>query len=211
MAIDYKPVGWSTADYINPSNMNQMDNGIKAACDGVDALNIEMDAVDANLGLLQGRDITTTYDDFDSLVIGVHNSLGNHASVCKSYPYSSSTALLIGQRYSSNRGRYLVMPRTSNEIYVYNMDSKDGVIICFRNLLASIDDLPKCKDLSLTFGANKYASIQPEVPSGFAPVSVMSLKEWTNLYLVHRNGNDWSVFGADAGSTISVRIWFAKV
>jgi len=49
MAIDYKKIGWDTTKFVNPSNMNQMDNGIKEACDGVDALNVEMDAVDANL------------------------------------------------------------------------------------------------------------------------------------------------------------------
>lgn len=45
MAIDYKKVGWDTTKFVNPSNMNQMDNGIKAACDGVDALNEKMDDI----------------------------------------------------------------------------------------------------------------------------------------------------------------------
>lgn len=38
MAINYNKVGWNTTSYVNPTNMNQMDNGIKAACDGVDAI-----------------------------------------------------------------------------------------------------------------------------------------------------------------------------
>ena len=38
MAINYTKVGWDTTKYVNPTNMNQMDDGIKAACDGVDAL-----------------------------------------------------------------------------------------------------------------------------------------------------------------------------
>lgn len=38
MAIDYTKVGWDTTKYVNPTNMNQMDDGIKAACDGVDTL-----------------------------------------------------------------------------------------------------------------------------------------------------------------------------
>jgi len=36
--INYSKVGWDTTKYVNPTNMNQMDNGIKAACDGVDTL-----------------------------------------------------------------------------------------------------------------------------------------------------------------------------
>lgn len=39
MAINYEPIGWNTTKYVNPSNMNHMDDGIKAACDGVDAVN----------------------------------------------------------------------------------------------------------------------------------------------------------------------------
>lgn len=39
MAINYTKVGWDTTKYVNPTNMNQMDDGIKAACDGVDAIN----------------------------------------------------------------------------------------------------------------------------------------------------------------------------
>lgn len=38
MAINYTKIGWDTSKYVNPTNMNQMDNGIKAACDGVDAI-----------------------------------------------------------------------------------------------------------------------------------------------------------------------------
>lgn len=39
MAINYSKVGWDTTKYVNPTNMNHMDDGIKAAADGVDALN----------------------------------------------------------------------------------------------------------------------------------------------------------------------------
>lgn len=37
MAINYSPIGWDTNKYVNPTNMNQMDNGIKAACDAIDS------------------------------------------------------------------------------------------------------------------------------------------------------------------------------
>lgn len=38
MAINYSKVGWDTTKYVNPTNMNKMDDGIKAACDGVDGI-----------------------------------------------------------------------------------------------------------------------------------------------------------------------------
>ena len=38
MAINYERVGWDTSNFVNPTNMNQMDKGIKDACDGVDGL-----------------------------------------------------------------------------------------------------------------------------------------------------------------------------
>lgn len=42
MAINYEKVGWDNSKFVGPTNMNQMDDGIKSACDGVDALNKSM-------------------------------------------------------------------------------------------------------------------------------------------------------------------------
>lgn len=36
MAINYERVNWDTTMYVNPTNMNKMDKGIKDACDQVD-------------------------------------------------------------------------------------------------------------------------------------------------------------------------------
>lgn len=52
MAINYTQVGWDTAKYVNPTNMNHMDEGIKAACDGVDELQEKIDKVNENLAEL---------------------------------------------------------------------------------------------------------------------------------------------------------------
>ena len=46
MAIDYEKVGWDTSKYINPTNMNHMDDGINAACNGVDKLKESIGAGD---------------------------------------------------------------------------------------------------------------------------------------------------------------------
>lgn len=36
MAINYSRVNWDTTKFVNPTNMNQMDKGIKDACDKLD-------------------------------------------------------------------------------------------------------------------------------------------------------------------------------
>lgn len=50
MAINYEPVGWDTTKYFNPTNMNQMDNGIKAACDKSTANEAAISEVNSKLG-----------------------------------------------------------------------------------------------------------------------------------------------------------------
>ena len=50
MAINYQKVGWDTTKYFNPTNMNQMDNGIKSACDNADANDAAISDVNSKLG-----------------------------------------------------------------------------------------------------------------------------------------------------------------
>ena len=50
MAINYQKVGWDTTKYFNPTNMNQMDNGINAACDKADANEAAIADVNNKLG-----------------------------------------------------------------------------------------------------------------------------------------------------------------
>lgn len=50
--INYQQVGWDTTKYFNPTNMNQMDNGIKAACDKADANEEAIANVNSNLNKL---------------------------------------------------------------------------------------------------------------------------------------------------------------
>ena len=48
MSIDYEKIGWDTSKYINPTDMNHMDDGIKAACDGVDKNTQSIEALNSN-------------------------------------------------------------------------------------------------------------------------------------------------------------------
>nr|DAM02735.1 MAG TPA: hypothetical protein [Caudoviricetes sp.] len=58
MAIEYEKIGWDTSKYINPTDMNHMDDGIKAACDGVDKNTQAIEAVNSNLTGLQFKVLT---------------------------------------------------------------------------------------------------------------------------------------------------------
>lgn len=82
MAINYEPIEWNSTKYVNPSNMNQMDDGIKAACDGVDALNIEMDAQNGEINALKG--------DVDALNEGTDVS----GKLFISYKYNEETGFV---------------------------------------------------------------------------------------------------------------------
>ena len=50
MAINYQKVGWDTTKYFNPTNMNHMDDGIKAACDKADENEASIADVNSKLG-----------------------------------------------------------------------------------------------------------------------------------------------------------------
>ena len=52
MAINYEPVGWDTTKHFNPTNMNHMDGGIKAACDKVDEHDSEIAEINSNFSEL---------------------------------------------------------------------------------------------------------------------------------------------------------------
>ena len=58
MAIEYEKIGWDTSKYINPTDMNHMDDGIKAACDGVDKNTQSIEALNSNLTGLQFKVLT---------------------------------------------------------------------------------------------------------------------------------------------------------
>ena len=58
MSIDYEKIGWDTSKYINPTDMNHMDDGIKAACDGVDKNTQSIEALNSNLAELQFKVLT---------------------------------------------------------------------------------------------------------------------------------------------------------
>ena len=75
MAINYEPVGWDRTKYFNPTNMNHMDDGIKAACDKADANEAAIADVNSNLNNLNGRFVGGTVNANQTIQItGVSDS-----------------------------------------------------------------------------------------------------------------------------------------
>ena len=61
MAINYEPVGWDTTKHFNPTNMNHMDGGIKAACDKVDEHDSEIAEINSNFILVKNHSLAHTH------------------------------------------------------------------------------------------------------------------------------------------------------
>ena len=74
MEINYEPVGWDTTKYFNPTNMNHMDDGIKAACDKADANEAAISEANSKLG---NTDISAIGD---GTVTGGLNALNSNLS-----------------------------------------------------------------------------------------------------------------------------------
>lgn len=97
MAINYTEVGWDTSKYVNPTNMNQMDDGIKAACDGVDELNSTK--LDKAGGTMTGNLTITNSSAQPTLTIGstsstrlsILNLYSNNGYAASIYPLAAFT------------------------------------------------------------------------------------------------------------------------
>lgn len=68
MAINYEQVVWDTNKYVNPTRMNHMDDGIKAACDKVDEHDQKIETINSNLS----SQIATENILFDDITISAN-------------------------------------------------------------------------------------------------------------------------------------------
>ena len=79
MAINYEQVGWDTSKYVNPTRMNHMDDGIKAACDKVDEHDQQIETINSNFNGLntnQFRRLIVTGTSSLNVFYDVLNNLG---------------------------------------------------------------------------------------------------------------------------------------
>lgn len=104
MAIEYERVNWDTTKYVNPTNMNQMDAGIKAACDGVDENSTQITAINSNLQQLNNvslKELGEIKGDFNNYVeMGLAYS-ANYAAVANRPQNNPDSCILIVLRIPS--------------------------------------------------------------------------------------------------------------
>lgn len=102
MAINYEEVRWDTTKYFNPSNMNHMDGGIKAACDKADANEAAILDVNSNLNnkldksgsdpLRVNRDTATLIEAYNNAAIVI---TGNVPAIGFHNPDTEGAALYL--------------------------------------------------------------------------------------------------------------------
>ena len=75
MAINYNKVGWDTTKYFNPSNMNHMDDGIKAACDKADANEKAIEQANSNFSNI------SISSDIGEIITDLNGAIGEKTRV----------------------------------------------------------------------------------------------------------------------------------
>lgn len=124
MAINYSRVNWDTTKYVNPTNMNQMDKGIKDACDGVDNLGTEFDTVIGDTSVLP----SPTHD------------------ICTNISEVNSNLTQIGE---TKTGFGQIASRTSNRIYAEMILQKISATKYNLHIQAKCDTMPSLNNDAL--------------------------------------------------------------
>lgn len=119
MAINYTPVGWDISDYVNPTNMNQMDSGIKAACDGVDKLEKDIANTNSNLSKIQHGTAVTSNNGSALVTLPTPYADTNYTVICTLQYTDASVRKALASAYI----------RTTNTFSVYAIDSETSANI----------------------------------------------------------------------------------
>lgn len=152
MAIEYEKIGWDTSKYINPTDMNHMDDGIKAACDGVDKNTQAIEAVNSNLSVI-GELYQFTLGGSKKGFVKGENKLTVHTEL----PAGRYLFTLNGV-HESNAGEYGIYD------VVFNPDDKNtriyngGIGTSLMSLSCAHDVSANCDINLLLYATNKYTT-----------------------------------------------------
>lgn len=127
MAIDYTKVGWDTTKYVNPTNMNQMDNGIKAACDGVDG----HDTAIAGRVKLSNAGMQTIHNTSASDALAIKSSINSQCWL----DFYGNNGTLIGKFGISNN-----LPYCHNGTNTYELAKLADVVKSSTNGIQTIEN-----------------------------------------------------------------------
>ena len=157
--INYQQVGWDTTKYFNPTNMNQMDNGIKAACDKSDANGTAIADVNSKLG---NTDISAIGDGTVTGGLDALNSnLCNKANSKIALEYDGSTEnkdFNVLDLFGDDRGIYLISSacdyyKASYGVWIVGLSKSTDQTFITR-LSGTTASLTINLDRTLTFNAN---------------------------------------------------------
>lgn len=152
MSIDYEKIGWDTSKYINPTDMNHMDDGIKAACDGVDKNTQSIEALNSNLSVI-GELYQFTLGGSKKGFVKGENKLTVHTEL----PAGRYLFTLNGV-HESNAGEYGIYD------VVFNPDDKNtriyngGIGTSLMSLSCAHDVSANCDINLLLYATNKYTT-----------------------------------------------------
>ena len=152
MAIEYEKIGWDTSKYINPTDMNHMDDGIKAACDGVDKNTQSIEALNSNLSVI-GELYQFTLGGSKKGFVKGENKLTVHTEL----PAGRYLFTLNGV-HESNAGEYGIYD------VVFNPDDKNtriyngGIGTSLMSLSCAHDVSANCDINLLLYATNKYTT-----------------------------------------------------
>lgn len=152
MSINYEKIGWDTSKYINPTDMNHMDDGIKAACDGVDKNTQSIEALNSNLSVI-GELYQFTLGGSKKGFVKGENKLTVHTEL----PAGRYLFTLNGV-HESNAGEYGIYD------VVFNPDDKNtriyngGIGTSLMSLSCAHDVSANCDINLLLYATNKYTT-----------------------------------------------------
>lgn len=144
MAINYSRVNWDTTKYVNPTNMNQMDKGIKDACDGVDNLGTEFDTVIGDTSVLPSptHDICTNISEVNSNLgqkLDKSSVVNNVTSTSTTSPLSANQGKVLNDKVSKAvTSTFFTSVKTvecdsNGDIYMqFSKDNNNSYMIYFR-------------------------------------------------------------------------------
>lgn len=106
MAINYTKKTWAKGDYVTPTPLNNIETGIKNACDAVDEINSNF----------KTDGYTSTSSDWQGAVLDLSKVLTVGQSFSGQVKYgSSNNIVVVGTRVTSSISRFMIM--ATNRIY----------------------------------------------------------------------------------------------
>lgn len=206
MAINYNPVGWDSTKFFNPTNMNHMDEGIKAACDRVDA----MGAYEKYVPRLNQPDVLS-----DSIESGIY-----YANQATNLPVGveSSSGYLEIAKYTTGYERVLFTPRASSIMYIntcYDGNWSGWQKLVTSNNLGSNIRYRVINTTTQNDGNAQISSISESVPLSVyiycpAEISTIGLINVTNEGVIYVRAVRYSDLSVIANTQISVGYFYLE-